>query len=88
MVLALTRERLERPPAAKRRYVPAARLRYEAKTPTLSFRTSAAVRDLVKEWKEKANLNISDIVKIGLERLALMELVDVLKIRISQGGKH
>ena len=84
MVLALTRERLERPPAPKRRSVPPSKQRYLATHPTVSVRVELDLYTQLKELKEKANLSMADVLKIGLERLALMELVDVLKIKISQ----
>jgi len=85
LVIALERERLSRPePIKERKPQPPSRKRWEARNPTLSFRTSAATRDLLKVWKEKADLSISDIVKVGLERLTQLELVNVLKTRISQ----
>ena len=84
MVLALTRERLARPPEKGQRSAPASRKRWEARNPVCSFRTSLEIKARLNEWREKANLSFFDIMMVGLERLEQLELVNVLKSRISQ----
>ena len=55
----------------KRRSIPPSRRRYEASHPTVSFRVDldlyARLKEL-KELKEKANLSVADVLKVGLER--------------------
>lgn len=84
MVLALTRERLETLPSPKRRSIPPSRRRYQASHPTVSFRVDLDLYAELKGWKEKHNLSVADVLKVGLKRLAQMELIDVLKAKISQ----
>ena len=84
MVLALTRERLENPPGPKRRNRTPARGRYEASHPCVSFRIDIALRDRINEWRDEAHVSYADIMKLGLERLEQVKLVNVLMTRISQ----
>ena len=83
MVLALTRERLARPPEKEQRSTPPSRKRWEARNPVCSFRTSLEIKARLNEWRKKADLSFFDIMMVGLERLEQLELVNVLKIRIS-----
>ena len=84
MVLALTRERIARPPKKEPRYVAPSRKRWEASHPTTSFRATPEMHALLNEWRARADVTLGDIMKLGIERLAQLELVDVLKTRISQ----
>ena len=52
----------------KRRPTPPSRRRYEASPPTVSFRVDLDLYAQLKGLKEKANLSVADILKIGLER--------------------
>ena len=83
MVLALTQERLERPPP-KRRPKPSSRSRWEATHPVISFRAPVELRDQLTESRGKANLSLIDIMMLGLERVEQVKLIKVLKTRISQ----
>jgi len=49
----------------KRRSTPPSRRRYETSHPTVSFRVDL---DLYARLKEKANLSVADVLKVGLER--------------------
>ena len=49
----------------KRRSTPPYRRRYETSHPTVSFRVDL---DLYAGLKEKANLSVADVLKVGLER--------------------
>ena len=51
--------------SGKRRSTPPSRRRYEASHPTVSFRVDL---DLYAQLKEKGNLSVADILKVGLER--------------------
>jgi len=84
MVLALTRERLANPPMKERRPQAPSRKRWELTHPTITFRASLEIKARLNEWKEKANLSYGEIAMIGLERLEITDLVNVLKIKISQ----
>jgi hypothetical protein len=84
MVLALTRERLETPPAPKRRSKPPSRRRFEASHPSVSARVDLDLYAQLKKLKEKHNMTILDVLKVGLERCEQLELIKVLKTRISQ----
>jgi len=86
MVLALTQERLSRPAIKEHRPRKSnpSRKTWEATHPTCTFRASLETKARLNEWKEKANLSFGDITMIGLERLEQMELVNVLKLKISQ----
>ena len=50
----------------KRGSIPPSRRRYEASHPTVSFRVDLALYAQLKELKEKANLSVADILKVGL----------------------
>ena len=52
----------------KRRPTPPSRRRYEASHPTISCRVDPELYGQLKALKEKANLSVTDILKIGLER--------------------
>ena len=52
----------------KRRSTPPSRRRYEASHPTVSFRVDHDLYARLKELKEKANLSVADVLKVGLER--------------------
>jgi hypothetical protein len=84
MVFALTRERLENPPGPKRRIKSPARGRYEASFPLVTFRIDIALRDRINEWRDEDNVSPVTIMKLGLERLEQVKLVNVLMNRISQ----
>ena len=84
LVVDLERERLARPPEKEQRSAPASRKRWEARNPVCSFRTSLEIKARLNEWRKKADLSYFDIMMVGLERLEQLELVNVLKSRISQ----
>ena len=52
----------------KRRSIPPSRRRYEASHPTVSFRVDLDLYGELKALKEKANLSVADVLKVGLER--------------------
>ena len=52
----------------KRRSIPPSRRRYEASHPTVSFRVDLDLYAQLKGLKEKANLSVADVLKVGLER--------------------
>ena len=52
----------------KRRSIPPSRRRYEASHPTVSFRVDLDLYGELKALKEKGNLSVADIMKVGLER--------------------
>ena len=52
----------------KRSSTPPSRRRYEASHPTVSFRVDLDLYAQLKGLKEKANLSVSDVLKVGLER--------------------
>ena len=52
----------------KRGSIPPSRPRYEASHPTVSFRVDLDLYGELKALKEKANLSVADILKVGLER--------------------
>ena len=52
----------------KRRSTPPSRRRYEASHPTVSFRVDLDLYAQLKALKEKANLSVADVLKVGLER--------------------
>ena len=52
----------------KRRSTPPSRRRYEASHPTVSFRVDLDLYAQLKGLKEKANLSVADILKVGRER--------------------
>ena len=54
--------------SGKRRSTPPSRRRYEASHPTVSFRVDLDLYAQLKGLKEKANLSVADILKVGLER--------------------
>ena len=54
----------------KRRSTPPSRRRYEASHPTVSFRVDPDLYDQLKALKEKANLSVADILKVGLDKCA------------------
>ena len=52
----------------KRRPTPPSRRRYETSNPTVSFRVDQDLYARLKELKEKANLSVADVLKVGLEK--------------------
>ena len=52
----------------KRGSIPPSRRRYEAAHPTVSFRVDLDLYAQLKGLKEKANLSVADVLKVGLER--------------------
>ena len=52
----------------KRGSIPPSRRRYEASHPTVSFRVDLDLYAQLKGLKEKANLSVADVLKVGLER--------------------
>ena len=52
----------------KRSSIPPFRRRYEASHPTVSFRVDLDFYGELKALKEKANLSVADVLKVGLER--------------------
>ena len=52
----------------KRGSIPPSRRRYEASHPTVSFRVGLDLYAQLKRLKEKANLSVADVLKVGLER--------------------
>jgi hypothetical protein len=53
----------------KRRPTPPSRRRYEASHPTISCRVDPELYGQLKALKEKANLSVADILKIGLVKM-------------------
>ena len=49
----------------KRRSTPPSRRRYEASHPTVSFRVDLDLYAELKALKEKANLSVADVLKVG-----------------------
>ena len=85
LVVDLERERLARPPEEERRPArPPSRKRWEANNPTVTFRTTLEMKARLNDWREKGDLSFFYIMMGGLERLEQLELVNVLKIRLSQ----
>ena len=54
--------------SGKRRSTPPSRRRYEPSHPTVSFRVDLDLYAQLKALKEKANLSVADVLKVGLER--------------------
>ena len=54
--------------SGKRRSTPPSRRRYEASHPTVSFRVDQDLYARLKELKQKANLSVADVLKVGLEK--------------------
>ena len=54
--------------SGKRRSTPPSRRRYEACHPTVSFRVDLDLYAQLKALKEKANLSVADVLKVGLEK--------------------
>ena len=54
----------------KRRSTSPSRRRYEASNPTVSFRVDLDLYAQLKALKEKDNLSVADVLKIGLGRCA------------------
>ena len=52
----------------KRGSITPSRRRYEASHPTVSFRVDLDLYAQLKGLKEKANLSVADVLKVGLER--------------------
>ena len=52
----------------KRRPTPPSRQRYESSHPTVSVRVDPELYGELKALKEKANLSVADILKVGMER--------------------
>ena len=52
----------------KRVSIPPSRRRYEASHPTVSFRVDLDLYAQLKGLKEKANLSVADVLKVGLVR--------------------
>mgnify|MGYP000680183026 CR=1 FL=1 len=52
--------------SGKRRPTPPSRRRYEASHPTVSFRVDLDLYGELKALKEKANLSVADVLKVGL----------------------
>ena len=50
----------------KRRSIPPSRRRYEASHPTVSFRVDLDLYAQLKGLKEKANLSVADVLRVGL----------------------
>ena len=54
--------------SGKRRPLPPSRERYERSHPTVSLRVDLDLYAQLKALKEKANLSVADVLKVGLER--------------------
>ena len=54
--------------SGKRRPLPPSRERYERSHPTVSLRVDIDLYAQLKALKEKANLSVADVLKIGLGR--------------------
>ena len=54
--------------SGKRRPLPPSRERYERSHPTVSLRVDIDLYAQLKALKEKANLSVADVLKVGLER--------------------
>jgi len=54
--------------SGKRRSTPPSRQRYEASHPTVSFRVDLDLYAELKALKQTSNLNVADILKVGMER--------------------
>ena len=54
--------------SGKRRSLPPSRERYQRSHPTVSLRVDQDLYAQLKALKEKANLSVADVLKIGLER--------------------
>ena len=52
----------------KRRSIPPSRRRYETSHPTVSFRVDPDLYAQLKRLKQKSNLRVADVLKVGLER--------------------
>ena len=52
----------------KRRSIPPSRRRYEVSNPTVSVRVDQDLYAQLKALKQKANLSVADILKVGLKR--------------------
>ena len=56
----------------KRRSIPPSRRRDEASHPAVSFRVDLDLYAQLKGLKEKANLSVADVLKVGLEKCDLL----------------
>ena len=54
--------------SGKRRPLPPSRERYQQSHPTVSLRVDLDLYARLKELKEKANLSVADVLKVGLEK--------------------
>ena len=54
--------------SGKRRPLPPSRERYERSHPTVSLRVDLDLYAQLKALKEKANLSVADVLRVGLER--------------------
>ena len=54
--------------SGKRRPLPPSRERYERSHPTVSLRVDLDVYAQLKALKEKANLSVADVLKVGLQK--------------------
>ena len=52
--------------SSKRRPLPPSRERYQRSHPTVSLRVDQDLYARLKELKEKANLSVADVLKVGL----------------------
>ena len=54
--------------SGKRRPLPPSRERYERSHPTVSLRVDLDLYAQLKAMKEKANLSVADVLKVGLQK--------------------
>ena len=54
--------------SGKRRTVPPSRERYQRSHPTVSLRVDLDLYAQLKALKEKANLSVADVLKVGLQK--------------------
>ena len=54
--------------SGKRRPLPPSRERYERSHPTVSLRVDIDLYAQLKALKEKANLSVADVLKVGLQK--------------------
>ena len=54
--------------SGKRRPLPPSRERYERSHPTVSLRVDLDLYAQLKALKEKANLSVADVLKVGLQK--------------------
>ena len=54
--------------SGKRRPLPPSRERYERSHPTVSLRVDIDLYGQLKALKEKANLSVADVLKVGLQK--------------------